>query len=184
MASYEGGGEPETAGTQARGFAVSIVRPNDPERAAKVGPWVDRLSWTMDNAFRVPLTQRRVGIDGIIGVIPGIGDAAGLVVSCTVVVAAVLGGVSGPTLARMIRNVLVDAGVGAVPIVGDAFDFVRKTNQRNVALIHADLADRASTARASSRVLLWTALVVIAVLTLVCLAAVALGWWLYRIVAG
>ncbi len=167
-----------------RGFSASLVSPDDPQRAAKVGPWVHRLSWAMDNSIKVPLSQRRVGLDGVIGVLPGIGDAAGLVVSCLVVVAGVLGGVSGPTTVRMVRNVIVDAGIGAIPFAGDVFDFARKTNQRNVALIDADLIDRAGTAKASMKALIWTVLAVVGVLVAVSIAAVLLGWWVYRKLVG
>ena len=134
--------------------------------------------------MKVPLSERRFGVDGVIGLVPGIGDAAGLVVSCVVVVAGVLSGVSGPTTVRMVRNVVVDAGIGAIPFAGDAFDFVRKTNQRNVALINSDLVDRAGTAKASIRVLVWTLVAVVAILGALSLAALLVGWWLYRTLVG
>jgi hypothetical protein len=83
-----------------------------------------------------------VGLDPIVGLVPVLGDGTGLALSLYVVLEAWLAGVRRRTLARMLANVAVDAGVGAVPLVGDLFDAVWTANERNVALFRRDLARR------------------------------------------
>lgn len=113
--------------------------------------WVRSLAWLLDDS--VPLgAGRRVGLDGLISFIPGIGDAAGLVASMVVVLAGVGAGVSLPTLTLMMVHVGIDTLVGAVPFLGAVFDLGYKANTRNLGLIERDLADRAATRRSAIRV--------------------------------
>lgn len=146
----------------------------------RVGPAVHSLAHWMDDAFLIPGTTRRVGVDGVVGLIPGVGDALGFAASSVVVVAGAWAGVSVPTLLRMVLNVAMESVVGVIPLVGDAFDFAWKSNTRNLRLIEADLADQAGTRRSSIAVLV---LVLLAVLLLVALAAfvtVLLGYVVVR----
>ena len=94
-----------------------------------------RLAWALDAAFVVPFTRFRFGINGIIGLAPAVGDATMALVSLYIVNEARLLGVPAPVLARMIRNVAIEAIGGAVPLVGDLFDVAFKANLRNLALI-------------------------------------------------
>jgi Domain of unknown function (DUF4112) len=100
---------------------------------------LDRLSRLLDNAFAIPGTRFRIGLDGILGLIPGIGDATGAALS---IVQAARLGLPVSTLLRMVGNVALETVVGAVPIVGDIFDIVWKANIRNMALLrgHRPLA--------------------------------------------
>jgi hypothetical protein len=82
----------------------------------------------------------RVGLDPIIGLVPGVGDAAGAVLAAGILVEAVRRGVSRFTLFRIAFNIALDALLGAVPLVGDAFDAVWKANLRNIALIERHAA--------------------------------------------
>jgi Domain of unknown function (DUF4112) len=148
--------------------------------------WVQRLAWVLDSAFKVPGTaDRRVGVDGLLAIVPVVGDAAGIALSLTVVLAGVAAGVSIPTLIRMLLNVGLEALVGLVPFGGTLFDMVFKANIRNVVLMEKDLADRRATRRSSLAVLVLSlgVLVVGAVMTVVIsLASVAfLVWLLLRI---
>ncbi len=112
--------------------------------------WVERMAWVLDDAFPVPATGgRRVGIDGFITLIPGVGDAIGVVLSMVVVTAGVLAGVSWPTIIRMLLNVAFEGVIGLIPFAGVVFDMAYKANDRNVRLIEADLADRRATRRSS-----------------------------------
>ncbi|WP_420450742.1 DUF4112 domain-containing protein [Ilumatobacter sp.] len=142
-----------------------------------VPPFVERLAWLLDDSIRVPGTDRRVGLDGAIGMVPGLGDGAGLVASTVVIVTAVHQGVSLPTVGRMVGNVLIESLVGVVPFLGDAFDFVWKSNSRNVALLRAELAEPARTRRSSIAALGISAIVVVSLLAIT-VAAVLLGVWL------
>ncbi len=98
---------------------------------------LDRLSRLLDSAFPIPGTRFRVGLDGIFGLIPGIGDAVGATLSTYIIFEAARLGVPGRVLLRMIGNVAVETLVGAFPIVGDIFDIAWKANLRNVALLRA-----------------------------------------------
>jgi hypothetical protein len=165
-------------------FAVPF-RPRNVANSRPLPDWVRRLAWVLDDAFAVPgLNGRRAGVDGLISFVPVIGDAAGIVVSMVVVLAGVAAGVSAPTAARMMLNVGFEAAVGVVPVLGAVFDLAFKANNRNVALIEADLANRSATRRSSLRVLVLTAVVMSAALLMVAAAAVAalavLLWLLTR----
>lgn len=100
----------------------------------------------MDDVFVIPGTNIRFGLDPIIGLIPGLGDTAGAVVSTLLLVQGGRAGVPKIVLARMALNVLINAALGAVPVLGDAFSVWFKSNVRNLALLerHA-VAPRRST---------------------------------------
>jgi uncharacterized protein DUF4112 len=102
----------------------------------------------LDAGIRIPGTNLRFGLDPILGLIPGAGDAAGAVLSGWILVEAVRLGASRATFLRIAGNVVLDAGLGAVPMIGDIFDFAWKANLRNVALLERHLAapDRAERA--------------------------------------
>ncbi len=101
---------------------------------------LQRLSRLLDYSFRVPGTRIRGGIDPIIGLIPGIGDAVGAALSAYVISEAARLGTSRRTLARMVGNAALEAVVGVIPLVGDAFDFAFKANRRNIRLLHRELS--------------------------------------------
>jgi len=101
---------------------------------------VSRFAYWLDAGIRIPGTNLRFGLDPILGLIPGAGDAAGAVLAGWILVAAIRLGASRATVVRIAGNVAVDAVVGAVPLVGDIFDFAWKANLRNVALLERHLA--------------------------------------------
>lgn len=109
---------------------------------------VRRLANLLDAAFVLPLVNRRVGMDSIVGLVPGVGDATMTMLSGYIVYEAWRLGVPTPTLLRMAANVAIDFGAGAVPIVGDVIDVMYKANLRNLALIeeHLRLEDHRATA--------------------------------------
>ncbi len=97
---------------------------------------IDTLAKLMDSQFRVPGTNIRFGLDPLIGLIPGIGDFAGFLVSGYMIVILSKNGASGYVIARMALNVIIDTLLGAIPILGDVFDFAFKSNDRNLKLMH------------------------------------------------
>ncbi len=109
-----------------------------------------RLAWMLDNQFQIPGTSIRVGLDGILGLIPGIGDTISSGLSLLILAEAVQLRVSKRTLARMAGNIALDWVIGLVPLVGDAFDILYKANMRNLALLEADLAARETPASSPS----------------------------------
>lgn len=98
-----------------------------------------RFSFWLDEGIRVPGTQLRIGLDPILGLVPGVGDAAGAILAAAILVEAVRQGVSRFTLVRMAANIALDAGLGAVPLVGDLFDAAWKANSRNLVLLERHL---------------------------------------------
>lgn len=96
---------------------------------------IQKLAFWLDDAFRIPVIGKRVGIDGIIGIVPFIGDFAGLALSSLMIGEALRLGAPKRLIARMGLNVGVDFLVGLVPLAGDLFDIVYKANRRNQALM-------------------------------------------------
>ena len=107
------------------------------------------LARALDSALRIPGTGIGVGLDPIIGLIPGVGDIAGGVLSSYIVLVAVRAGAPASVVARMVSNVALDSLIGAVPVVGDVFDFGWKANTRNVALLQQHIEQPVAARRAS-----------------------------------
>ena len=115
---------------------------------------VERLATLLDNAIPIPGTRFRIGLDPLLGLLPGLGDALGALASAWILVEAARLGVSRTVLARMLYNIAVDTLVGAVPGAGDLFDFVWKSDAKNVALLRRHLEQPDMVHRASRRLLL------------------------------
>jgi hypothetical protein len=96
---------------------------------------LDILSHLLDDCFRIPGTEIRFGLDGIVGLVPAIGDVLTGLASCILIFAAWVRGVPYVTLARMAVNLALDVVIGAVPFLGDAFDIAWKANRRNYKLL-------------------------------------------------
>jgi len=98
-----------------------------------------KLSRLLDNAIAIPGTTFRVGLDPILGLIPGAGDFVGTALSAYIVVEAARLGIPRATLGKMVSNILLESVVGAIPLVGDWFDFAWKANTKNMELLEAHL---------------------------------------------
>ena len=107
---------------------------NDVTRRAAL----ERLDWLanlMDSAVVIPGTRITVGLDALIGLAPGIGDTVTTLISLWMVKEAHELGAPRHLIARMIGNVALDGLVGAVPLLGDAFDVMFRANKRNMKLL-------------------------------------------------
>lgn len=102
---------------------------------------IDKLSWWLDDAFEIPLIRKRIGVDGIIGLIPFIGDFVGLGLSSLMIGEALRLGAPRRLWLRMGANIGVDFLVGLVPVAGDIFDVAFKANRRNQKLMQAWLQE-------------------------------------------
>jgi len=109
---------------------------------------LDNLARYLDGLFRIPGTSWRFGLDGLIGLVPNVGDTITSFASFYILLAGVRYGVPKITLLRMALNIAIDYIVGAIPFVGDLFDFFWKSNKRNMDLIRerATGKDKGSTA--------------------------------------
>jgi hypothetical protein len=118
-------------------------RRNDPAEPEILPPEVarlDRLAYVMDSRFKV--LGIRFGLDSILGLIPGIGDAAALGISGYLIAEAARAGASKGTIIKMVANSGIDAVVGSIPLIGDIFDVAFKANNRNVALVRREMLRR------------------------------------------
>ena len=104
---------------------------------------VEKLARLLDAQFSLPGTQVRLGVDGLLGIIPGIGDAIGFLLAGYIYSEALRAKVRKRTIAAMAVNTIVDTAVGAVPVLGDLFDIAFKANIRNANLILRDMERRA-----------------------------------------
>jgi Domain of unknown function (DUF4112) len=100
---------------------------------------VARLAYWLDDRFRIPGTNRRVGLDGLVGLLPGIGDVGTSLIAAYILLEAARLGVPKAVLARMLANIGVDFAVGLVPLVGDLADLAWKANRRNAHLLRDHL---------------------------------------------
>lgn len=99
-----------------------------------------RLAVVMDDLVPIPGTRRGIGLDALIGLVPGIGDLAGSGISAVIMYTAVRSRVPVPVLARMAWNLLLDAVLGLVPVAGDLADVAHRANLRNYRLLEAAVA--------------------------------------------
>ena len=96
---------------------------------------IDALATLLDTALVIPGTGLRFGLDALIGFFPVVGDAITTALSLFIVHEAYQLGAPGPVIARMLGNVALDGVLGAVPLVGNAFDVLWRANRRNVRLL-------------------------------------------------
>jgi hypothetical protein len=168
MDARTGGGDPQdnfNSGREQRG-----------RRALEQLRTITQLS---DQAFQVPGTRWRFGLDAVIGLVPGLGDIVGAVIAMFAMTVARK--LNAPPVVRlhMLSNIALDALVGIVPVVGDIFDFAFKAQTRNLALLDAWLASPERTARRSRRGLLLIPLAIIFVFATVTVLGV---WMLYLLI--
>jgi len=110
-------------------------------RGAPAGPLprdlvaLQRFATLMDEQFQIPGLGTRIGLDALLGFVPGIGDAGGALLSSWIILGALRHHVPAIHILRMVLNVALDTMVGAVPVLGDIFDILFKENVDNVALI-------------------------------------------------
>jgi hypothetical protein len=105
------------------------------QRSTNVETGIERLGWLMDDLFRIPVLGWRIGLDALIGLIPGLGDTATSLVSFYILAAAVRYRVPKITLLRMGLNIGIDYVMGSLPLVGDLADAWWKSNHMNVDLL-------------------------------------------------
>lgn len=125
-----------------------VLPPEEKQRRASLEPLFKWLALVMDEFLRVPGTRFRIGLDPLIGLVPGLGDTASALVSALALIQAARRGVPKILLARMSVNILVNEVVGIIPVLGDAFSFWFKSNARNYKLLQQHI-DRPARSRKS-----------------------------------
>jgi hypothetical protein len=130
-------------------------------------PLLEWLAWLMDESIK--LGPYKIGIDGFLGLIPGLGDLTGGAVSAVMIARAMQYGVPKSAIMRMVINVGIDSMLGSVPLVGDLFDFVYKSNTRNLEIYRESLRGDRQPVRD------WAFVVLVAVLLLAFITLPILG---------
>ncbi|HEX6981279.1 MAG TPA: DUF4112 domain-containing protein [Balneolaceae bacterium] len=113
----------------------------------------------LDSKFTIPGTSIRFGIDPVLGLIPGAGDLLSGLVSLYFIFQAALHDASASVLARMLLNILADILIGAIPLLGEVFDFGWKANLRNARLLD-ELQNSPAKTKSQSKVIVWTVVVI------------------------
>ena len=116
-------------------------RPDDAQVRAALRR-VEQLAYWLDDRYRLPGTRFRIGLDGLVGLIPGVGDAVTSTLTAYIIYEAWRLGVPTSMLARMLANLGIDTVVGIVPVIGDLLDIGFKANRRNLRLLHRHLSER------------------------------------------
>lgn len=125
-----------------------VVGPSRAERFEAAERRIGRITHALDELVSVPGTPVKVGLDPVVGLIPVVGDAVAAFAGLWVIGEAVRFGIPRIVLGRMVVNLLIDLAIGAVPLLGDIFDVVFRSNSRNLALFrHHALDPDASTRR-------------------------------------
>ena len=143
-----------------------------PARSSTI-PNLDVLAKLMDSQFKIPGTNIRFGLDPLIGLEPGAGDFVTFLISGYMMTILAKNGASGFVLARMTLNILIDALVGSIPLLGDVFDVAFKANRRNMKLMHEHYVEGRHKGGA------WK--VVVPILFVLLLVIIGLAWVSYKI---
>ncbi|HET6329099.1 MAG TPA: DUF4112 domain-containing protein [Planctomycetaceae bacterium] len=143
----------------------------------RLDPRIELLAYWMDTVFEIPGLGIRFGFDAIIGLIPGLGDILTSLISLYILAAARRYGVPRATLLRMAFNIAVDTTVGAIPLLGDAFDVYWKANVMNVALLRRHVLASPEEQRTARRKDTLLVIALIAGLLLLLAAIGAAFWW-------
>jgi hypothetical protein len=128
----------ETEMNAARSAVFDAIKTAGPRREDAVAR-ITLVAKLMDSAFLVPGLNRRVGLDAVLGLVPGVGDALSAAIASYINWEARQLGLPRWKIARMIGNVAMDTALGAIPLAGDVFDVFFKANERNLRIIHEHL---------------------------------------------
>lgn len=114
-----------------------MVNRNTPAQVKFTGKlrWVEQIAYLLDERFRIPGTNFRFGLDPLLNLIPVAGDLSGFVLSSALILTMAKNGASGKIVAKMAINAILDATIGAIPIIGQIFDFFFKANSKNIKLL-------------------------------------------------
>lgn len=145
---------------------------------------LDQYARVMDAQFRIPFTRIRLGLDALIGLVPGIGDIIGLVLGGWVLFVAVRLGVPPRLLLRMGINLGVEAVGGLLPVLGDAFDVYWKANQRNTVLLRRYIEARLAPAMPTPWQRARRTLVILVLFALALWGLWVIGRWLVVATSG
>lgn len=139
--------------------------------------WIGRIAYLMDNQFRFPGTKFRFGLDPILNLVPFAGDMAGMIISGGLLLAMARKGASNKLVVLMSLNILADATIGAIPVIGQIFDFFFKANSRNMKLMQEHYIENKHQG-SGKKIVIWTLVILFIILSLMIYLLWHLGSWL------
>ncbi len=143
-----------------------------------------RYAWALDNSIPLPGLKFRIGLDPVLGLVPGIGDALGAVLSLYIVVEGARTGLPSVILLRMAWNIAVEMVLGTIPLFGNLFDMAWKANVRNVRLLEKYLQAPQRSVYSSALVLLTIIMALVLLMALVILIGVLILGAVWTAVRG
>lgn len=169
---------------------MSRLSPQSPQPSIDVNASIlrrlHRLSHLLDNAIRIPGTSFRIGLDPLLGLLPGGGDLVGTAFSAYIVLQAARLGLPRAKLVEMVSNILFETVIGTVPVVGDLVDVTWKANVKNLALVEKHLNLTQPTARRRTDWVFLALLLGVLLLVVIVMAAISvmLLRWLIQMATG
>ncbi|ACB54122.1 hypothetical protein cce_4774 [Crocosphaera subtropica ATCC 51142] len=143
-----------------------------------------RISHVLDKAIPIPGTQWRIGLDPILGLIPGGGDTIAGTLSAYIIIESARMGLNQKVIGQMVANVLLDSLVGSVPVVGDVFDVTWKANVRNIELLEHHLNYTPENKKVNRLFLIGLSIVLILIVIGFTLLTLALVTWIWKILTA
>ena len=138
---------------------------------------LEKLAWVLDSIIPIPGTNWRIGLDGLIGLVPGVGDISAGVISTYILYQALRMGVPTMVVGRMLLNIVMESVIGVIPFFGDLFDFAFKANKRNVELLREYVDQPDTVKRRSTFTVMLTVLGFLLILGL-------LVWGMFSLIAA
>jgi hypothetical protein len=142
--------------------------------------WIERLVYLMDEQFRIPGTKFRFGFDPIMNLFPFVGDMTGFVISAGLLLAMAKKGLGNKLVVLMSINILLDVTIGAIPVIGQIFDFFFKANSRNLRLMQEHYVEGKHQGSGKST-LIFALIIMIAILILLVFLLWKIGEWVLSI---
>ncbi len=153
--------------------------------SVQLAPWAERLVSILDDFLRIPGTNIKIGLDPILGLIPGVGDLVTGGSSAALLLLALKERVPTIALLRMVINIGIDTLVGAIPIVGDAFDFFYRSNRQNLDIIKRYKSDPKAEPTRTDKVLVGVGFALIALSIILPLTVgAAIGAWITTLLSS
>ncbi len=153
--------------------------------ATQLAPWAERMVTLLDDFIRIPGTNIKIGLDPLLGLVPGVGDVVTGTSSAALLLLALKERIPTIAIGRMVANIGIDTVVGAVPFVGDAFDFVYRSNRQNLEIIRRYKDDPKAEPTTADKALVGLGLGLVALsIVLPMTLGAAIGAWLATIFAG
>jgi len=152
----------------------------NPEVKSVISKWIAHI---LDDLIKIPGTDRRIGLDPIIGLIPGVGDFLTSTGGLALLAAGAKKRVPKSVYLRMTSNWVLNSLVGTIPFLGDAFSFWYKSNRRNYELLNDHLKNTTVSERKKSSSW-WGVAILGSAIVIVVTLFILIGWWISRLIEG